>query len=132
MARTSVLFVFVVLSILALSAFAGVTKLTSDNFESVISDPTKNVFVKFFAPWCGHCQRLAPTWEKLADAFPEDGDVIIAHVNLEENRDIGDSQEIQGLPTLKLFPKGADKTPIEYNGGRDQPALFKWVNDNKK
>jgi thiol-disulfide isomerase/thioredoxin len=37
--------------------------LTSDDFTSTISNGVW--FVQYFAPWCGHCERLAPTWEKV-------------------------------------------------------------------
>lgn len=43
-----------------------VTVLTSSNFTSFIEKHTK-VFVKFYAPWCGHCKSMAPAYSELAE-----------------------------------------------------------------
>ena len=40
--------------------------LTQDNFESAILNPPIPLFIKLYAPWCGYCMHLAPTWEKVA------------------------------------------------------------------
>lgn len=46
-----------------------VTVLTPDNFDKIVMDPTKDVLVEFYAPWCGHCKSLAPIYEKVAATY---------------------------------------------------------------
>lgn len=46
-----------------------VIALTDANAKDVLSTPNVDVFVEFFAPWCGHCQMLAPELRKTAGAF---------------------------------------------------------------
>ncbi|XP_022671125.1 thioredoxin domain-containing protein 5-like isoform X2 [Varroa destructor] len=87
----------------------------------------KPYFVKFYAPWCGHCQRLAPTWEQLADKFVDKDKVIIAKVDCTEEPEICTDHEIQGYPTLKFFKAGQKKNGEKYRGSRELEALSSWV-----
>jgi len=92
-----------------------VISLTSDTYDAAVAGD-KLVFVKFYAPWCGHCQRLAPTWDKIAKKYSENKNIDIAKVDCTEHKDVCTKNGVKGYPTLKLFHKGEE---IEaYKKGR--------------
>lgn len=61
---------------------------------------------------CGHCKQFTPVYEEIGDAFANVGDVVIAKVDADGERDLGSRFGITGFPTLKFFPKGS-KEPEE-------------------
>jgi thioredoxin domain-containing protein 5 len=108
-------------------AVSPVAKLDNDNFE----EETKSgvAFVKFFAPWCGHCKRLAPTWEELAKKYKDNKGVVIGHVDCTAadniNRPLCDAQGVKGFPTLHIYKDGAKAE--EYSGKRGLGELIEFV-----
>lgn len=67
---------------------SSVSVLTESNFDSLVGG-SKAVLVEFYAPWCGHCKTLAPKYEKLADVFAGDKEVLIAKVDATEEESLG-------------------------------------------
>jgi len=107
---------------------SSVAHLDKDNFDAEIKEGV--TFIKFFAPWCGHCKRLAPTWEELAGKFAETAGVKIAKVDCTEgnnkNREICTAQGVNGFPTLNIYKDG--EKVDEYNGKRAIDDLEAFVN----
>uniref|UniRef100_A0A6Q2XZ44 protein disulfide-isomerase n=1 Tax=Esox lucius TaxID=8010 RepID=A0A6Q2XZ44_ESOLU len=105
----------------------GVVKvLVGKNFEAVVRDKNKNVFVEFYAPWCGHCKELAPVWEKLGEKYADHNDIIIAKMDATANEVEGVS--VSGFPTLMYYPAGDDKE-VEYGGTRDLETFIKFLDN---
>ncbi|KAF7223491.1 protein disulfide-isomerase A2 [Nothobranchius furzeri] len=98
--------------------------LVGKNFKSVALDPTKNVFVEFYAPWCGHCKELEPIWEKLGEKYADNENIIIAKMDATANE--VESVVVSGFPTLKYFP-AEDKEVISYTGKRDLETFSKFL-----
>ncbi|XP_017088141.2 thioredoxin domain-containing protein 5 homolog [Drosophila bipectinata] len=97
-----------------------------EEFEKAIAEGI--AFIKFYAPWCGHCQKLQPTWEQLAtDAQQAQSDVKIAKVDCTapENKQICIDQQVEGYPTLFLYKNG--KRQNEYEGSRSLPELQSYL-----
>ncbi|KAL2323693.1 hypothetical protein Fmac_028072 [Flemingia macrophylla] len=110
------------------TAPSNVVVLTPENFNEVVLDETKDVLVEFYAPWCGHCKSLAPTYEKVATAFKSEEDVVIANLDADKYRDLAEKYDVSGFPTLKFFPKG-NKAGEEYGGGRDLDDFVAFINE---
>jgi len=98
--------------------------LTDHTFNAQLKH-SKLIFVKFYAPWCGHCKKLAPAWSDLASAVA-DQDVAIAKVDCTQHRQTCTENGVRGYPTLKLFRDGA--VVNEYKGPRALGNLLNFVN----
>merc|ERR1712038_1914902 len=108
---------------------AKVISLTPENYAEVTAG--KAVFIKFFAPWCGHCKAMASDYEKLADAYASSEDKVIAEVDCTDDASEPLCKEngVQGFPTLKY---GNPNALESYEGGRDYASLDNFVSTELK
>merc|ERR1712137_345174 len=99
--------------------------VTGKNYAALMAQTDKHILIEFYAPWCGHCKALEPTYEKLGEHFKDQDDVIIAKTDATANE--FEDVDVQGFPTIKFWAKGDDREGVDYNGGRDLDALVKFV-----
>jgi protein disulfide-isomerase-like protein len=103
------IFALLVMSAACLVAVKGdVVQLTDSTFTDKVKEKDTLWFIKFFAPWCGHCKRLAPTWEELGKALEGEDGVEVATVDCTTNKATCGKADIRSYPTLKLFLNGEE------------------------
>lgn len=89
----------------------------------------KTVFVKFFAPWCGHCKKMKPDWDKLMAEYKDSPTILVADVDC-----IGSGKALCSENGVKSFPtiKYGDPTNLEdYSGKRTLKELREFASNLK-
>lgn len=99
--------------------------LVGDTHFDAVNDPTKHVFVEYYAPWCGYCKKLAPIWAQLAEE--QTGDVVIAKMDSTKNEN--EAIKVDSYPTLVLYTKD-NKKGIEYPGERELEDIKKFIEEH--
>ncbi|KAG9102339.1 protein disulfide-isomerase precursor [Ceratobasidium sp. 370] len=107
--------------------------LVGSQFEEVVFDDSKDVFAEFYAPWCGHCKRLKPIWENLAELYQGQKDKLTVLKMDATTNDLPASAgfKISGFPAIKFKPAGT-KTFIDYEGDRSIESLIEFVQTHAK
>jgi len=106
-----------------------VAVLTDATFDSIVMDSSKDVLVEFYAPWCGHCKSLAPDYEKVANAFANEPNVVVAKIDADAHKEKAGKYGVTGFPTIKFFGKNSKETPQSYESARDVQSFVDFLND---
>ena len=67
----------VILLGLAIPSLSAPLVLNDGNFKQEVLQSGKNAFVKFYAPWCGHCKAAAPAWNELGAKYADSASVLV-------------------------------------------------------
>jgi protein disulfide isomerase len=103
-----------------------VYKIVGKSFEEVVLKSKKNVFLKIYAPEDTASKGVMADYIKLATAFKDVDNLLIAEINIIANEiDI----PIEGYPTFKLFLANDKENPIEYEDRRHFEFMKNFLNE---
>lgn len=109
------------LLLLAIGVSTATVELTDETWEAAVG--TKAAFVKFYAPWCGHCKSMKPAWDELAAEYEGSTSILIADVDCTGSGEkLCGKFGVEGFPTIKYFNPPDDEGEA-YEGGRDLEDL---------
>lgn len=107
---------------------APVKVIVGKQFADIVLNAEDDVLVKYYAPWCGHCKKLAPIWDEVAAELKDVPHLVIAKFDATANE--VDGVDIRGYPTLKWYPKGGKENPIDFEGERDAEGIKAFLKEH--
>lgn len=96
--------------------------LTAESFQKRVTTTQDAWFIKFYAPWCGHCRVLAPTWSQMATELK--GQLNVGEVNCDVESYLCKDARVKGYPTMHYF-RGGER--VEYDGLRGLGDLLSFA-----
>ncbi|KAH9891451.1 thioredoxin-like protein [Xylariomycetidae sp. FL2044] len=87
--------------------------LTAESFQSLVTMTQEPWFIKFYAPWCHHCQAMASNWQQMAKEMK--GKLNVGEVNCDAESRLCKDVRVRGYPSISFF-RGGER--VEYDGLR--------------
>ena len=102
-----------------------VQSLTASNFRPAIQEDAANGLwlLQFFAPWCGHCKKMAPMLDTVAPLVSPK--LAIGKIDCDQEKELCKEFHIKGFPTLKYARDGKVQ---DFPFGRSQDDIVKFAN----
>jgi protein disulfide-isomerase len=97
--------------------------LSAESFQDLVTMSQDPWFIKFYAPWCGHCQAMAPIWTQLGKELK--GKLNVGEVNCDVESRLCKDVRLRGYPTI-LFFRGGER--VEYTGLRGLGDFVSYTN----
>lgn len=98
------------------------TALSQESFQKLVTNTQDPWFVKFYAPWCHHCQALAPSWLEMSKELQ--GKLNVGEVNCDVEVRLCKDVRVKGYPTIHFF-RGGER--VEYDGLRGLGDLVSYA-----
>lgn len=92
------------------------------NFKDIVSGSTPTL-IDFSAEWCGPCKMMTPILQQVKEKMGER--VKIVKIDVDQNPEIAQAYQVQGVPTLMIFRDG--KLHWRQSGVRQATELVQLI-----
>ncbi|CAH8351942.1 unnamed protein product [Eruca vesicaria subsp. sativa] len=103
--------------------------VVAESLDDMVFNSGKNVLLEFYAPWCGHCQKLVPILDEVAVSYQSDPSVVIAKLDATANDFPRDTFDVKGFPTI--YFRSASGNVVVYEGDRTKEDFISFIDKNK-
>lgn len=124
------LFFLILIGVMSQDSESNVKVLDWDSYKAIKADSSADVLVtKVYAPWCGHCKRIAATWEEVGDRFADHENVIVAEWDASKDNTILNHFKANGYPTIIIESLKDKFEPQKFEKARTADNFEEWIKE---
>jgi len=97
--------------------------VNTESFDRLMLNDERLIIADFWAPWCGPCRSMAPSFEEAARSFPLKAQFI--KINTEELQQLGARFGIRSIPTVIAFKN--NRIIDQFSGALPTPQIIAFV-----